>query len=207
MEDIDSAPEEKARGITINTAHLEFETEYRHYAHVDCPGHADYIKNMITGTAQMDGAILVVSGIDGSMPQTREHVLLSKQIGVPSLVIFINKVDLEDADEESLAIIELEARELLEQYDFRGGETPVVYGSALLALEELETGPKEVGEDEWVDDIFNLMEAVDEFIELPIREIISPFLMPIEDTFSITGRGTVATGRIERGIINIGDLL
>lgn len=207
MEDIDSAPEEKARGITINTAHLEFETEYRHYAHVDCPGHADYIKNMITGTAQMDGAILVVSGIDGSMPQTREHVLLSKQIGVPSLVIFINKIDLEDADEESLAIIELEVRELLEQYDFRGGETPVVYGSALLALGELETGPKEVGEDEWVDDIFNLMKAVDEFIELPIREIISPFLMPIEDTFSITGRGTVATGRIERGTINIGDLL
>jgi elongation factor Tu len=207
MEDIDSAPEERARGITINTAHLEFETESRHYAHVDCPGHADYIKNMITGTAQMDGAILVVSGTDGPMPQTREHVLLSKQIGVPSLVVFINKVDLEDADEDTLAIVELEVRELLEQYNFRGEETPVVYGSALLALAALETGPKEPGEDEWVDGIFNLMKAVDEFVELPTRDAASPFLMPIEDTFSITGRGTVATGRIERGTINIGDLL
>jgi elongation factor Tu len=203
--DIDAAPEERERGITINTAHVEYETENRHYAHVDCPGHADYVKNMITGAAQMDGAILVVSAADGPMPQTREHILLSKQVGVPHIVVFLNKEDQVD-DEELLELVELEVRELLENYDFPGEEIPVVTGSALQALEKVVANPNITrGEDKWVDKIFQLMEEVDDYIPTPNRDTEKKFLMAIEDVFSITGRGTVATGRIERGTINIGD--
>ena len=193
---IDAAPEEKARGITINTAHVEYETKNRHYAHVDCPGHADYVKNMITGAAQMDGAILVCSAADGPMPQTREHILLARQVGVPYIVVFLNKVDMVD-DEELLDLVEMEVRDLLSQYDFPGDEVPVIRGSALKALEDPE-GP-------WADKILELMKAVDEYIPTPQREVDKPFLMPIEDVFSITGRGTVATGRVERGTLKVGD--
>nr|UPY84131.1 elongation factor Tu [Emiliania huxleyi] len=203
---IDSAPEEKARGITINTAHVEYETETRHYAHVDCPGHADYVKNMITGAAQMDGGILVVSAADGPMPQTREHILLAKQVGVPHLVVFLNKADQVD-DEELLELVELEVQELLENYDFPGGEIPFISGSALLALQAVEGGTKAKGDDKWVDKIFDLMESVDNYIPAPERDIEKTFLMAVEDVFSITGRGTVATGRIERGILKIGDTI
>lgn len=206
MDDIDSAPEEKARGITINTAHVEYETENRHYAHVDCPGHADYVKNMITGAAQMDGGILVVSAADGPMPQTREHILLAKQVGVPHLVVFLNKSDQVD-DEELLELVQMEVQELLEKYDFPGDEIPFVSGSALLALQALEGGTKPKGEDKWVDKIYELMEAVDNYIPAPIRDTDKTFLMAVEDVFSITGRGTVATGRIERGILKIGDTI
>ena len=204
FDEIDSAPEEKARGITINTAHVEYETETRHYAHVDCPGHADYVKNMITGAAQMDGAILVVSAADGPMPQTREHILLAKQVGVPHLVIFLNKADQVD-DEELLELVELEVQELLENYDFPGDEIPFVSGSALMALQALEDGSKQRGEDKWVDLIFKLMDSIDDYIPTPVRDTDKTFLMAIEDVFSITGRGTVTTGRIERGIIKVGD--
>jgi len=204
FDEIDSAPEEKARGITINTAHVEYETANRHYAHVDCPGHADYVKNMITGAAQMDGGILVVSAADGPMPQTREHILLAKQVGVPYLVIFLNKADQVD-DEELLELVQLEVQELLESYDFPGDDIPFVSGSALLALQAVEDGPKERGADKWVDLIYELMDAVDSYIPTPERETDKTFLMAIEDVFSITGRGTVATGRIERGTINVGD--
>ena len=204
FDEIDSAPEEKARGITINTAHVEYETANRHYAHVDCPGHADYGKNMITGAAQMDGGILVVSAADGPMPQTREHILLAKQVGVPYLVIFLNKADQVD-DEELLELVQLEVQELLESYDFPGDDIPFVSGSALLALQAVEDGPKERGADKWVDLIYELMDAVDSYIPTPERETDKTFLMAIEDVFSITGRGTVATGRIERGTINVGD--
>ena len=203
---IDSAPEEKARGITINTAHVEYETETRHYAHVDCPGHADYVKNMITGAAQMDGGILVVSAADGPMPQTREHILLAKQVGVPHLVVFLNKADQVD-DEELLELVELEVQELLENYDFPGDEIPFISGSALLALQAVEGGTKAKGDDKWVDKIFDLMESVDNYIPAPERDIEKTFLMAVEDVFSITGRGTVATGRIERGILKIGDTI
>jgi elongation factor Tu len=192
---IDNAPEEKERGITINTAHIEYQTENRHYAHVDCPGHADYVKNMVTGAAQMDGAIIVVAATDGPMPQTREHILLSRQVGVPALVVFMNKVDLVD-DPELLELVEMEIRELLTEYDFPGDDLPVIQGSALGALN---------GEAEWVTKVEELMDAVDNYIPLPERAIDKDFLMPVEDVFSITGRGTVATGRIERGIINSGD--
>nr|CAA36740.1 unnamed protein product [Cyanophora paradoxa] len=204
-DEIDAAPEEKARGITINTAHVEYETEKRHYAHVDCPGHADYVKNMITGAAQMDGAILVVSAADGPMPQTREHILLAKQVGVPNMVVFLNKEDqIDDAD--LLELVELEVRELLSKYDFPGDQIPFVSGSALLALESLSSNPKLMrGEDKWVDKILALMDAVDEYIPTPERPIDKSFLMAIEDVFSITGRGTVATGRIERGAIKVGE--
>jgi elongation factor Tu len=204
FDEIDSAPEEKARGITINTAHVEYETEKRHYAHVDCPGHADYVKNMITGAAQMDGAILVVSAADGPMPQTREHILLAKQVGVPHLVIFLNKADQVD-DEELLELVELEVQELLENYDFPGDEIPFVSGSALMALQALESGQKARGEDKWVDLIFKLMDSVDDYIPAPERDTDKSFLMAIEDVFSITGRGTVTTGRIERGIVKVGE--
>jgi len=204
FDEIDSAPEEKARGITINTAHVEYETADRHYAHVDCPGHADYVKNMITGAAQMDGGILVVSAADGPMPQTREHILLAKQVGVPYLVVFLNKADQVD-DEELLELVQLEVQELLESYDFPGDEIPFVSGSALLALQAVENGPKEKGQDKWVDLIYDLMEAVDTYIPTPERDTEKTFLMAIEDVFSITGRGTVATGRIERGVVNVGD--
>jgi elongation factor Tu len=193
--DIDSAPEEKARGITINTAHVEYETENRHYAHVDCPGHADYVKNMITGAAQMDGAILVVSAADGPMPQTREHILLARQVGVPSLVVFMNKSDQVD-DEELLELVELEVRELLSEYEFPGDDIPIVIGSALKAIE---------GDPEHKQKILDLMAAVDSYIPTPEREIDKPFLMAVEDVFSITGRGTVATGRIERGKVKVGE--
>lgn len=204
-EDIDAAPEERARGITINTAHVEYETENRHYAHVDCPGHADYVKNMITGAAQMDGAILVVSAVDGAMPQTREHILLARQVGVKRLVVFLNKADQVD-DVELLELVELELRELLQSYDYPGEEIPFVPGSALLALEAVVANPSiKKGENKWVDKIFDLMDAVDNYIPTPEREIDKPFLMAIEDVFSITGRGTVATGRIERGQILVGD--
>jgi elongation factor Tu len=192
---IDNAPEEKERGITINTSHIEYQTENRHYAHVDCPGHADYVKNMVTGAAQMDGAIIVVAATDGPMPQTREHILLSRQVGVPALVVFMNKVDLVD-DPELLELVEMEIRELLSEYDFPGDTIPVIQGSALGALN---------GEPEWEEKVMELMDAVDNFIPLPPRAIDKDFLMPVEDVFSITGRGTVATGRIERGIINSGD--
>ncbi len=195
FDSIDNAPEERERGITIATAHVEYETEGRHYAHVDCPGHADYVKNMVTGAAQMDGAILVVAATDGPMPQTREHILLARQVGVPYIVVFLNKVDLVD-DEELLELVEMEVRELLEQYEFPGDDIPIVKGSALGALN---------GESEWEDKIIELMEAVDSYIPTPERDTEKPFLMPIEDIFSITGRGTVATGRIERGTINTGD--
>ena len=204
-DDIDNAPEEKARGITINTSHVEYETGDRHYAHVDCPGHADYVKNMITGAAQMDGAILVVSAADGPMPQTREHILLAKQVGVPSLVVFLNKQDMVD-DDELLELVELEVRELLSDYDFPGDDIPVVSGSGLQALEKMIANPTmKKGEDEWVDKIYDLMDQVDAYIPTPERAIDKPFLMAVEDVFSITGRGTVATGRIERGKVKVGD--
>ena len=204
-DDIDAAPEEKARGITINTAHVEYETENRHYAHVDCPGHADYVKNMITGAAQMDGAILVVSAADGPMPQTREHILLAKQVGVPNLVVFLNKQDMVD-DEELLELVELEVRELLSSYEFDGDSIPIVSGSALQAVETMTSNPKiKKGENEWVDKIYALMDEVDAYIPTPEREVDKPFLMAVEDVFTITGRGTVATGRIERGKVKIGD--
>ncbi|HEY9638165.1 MAG TPA: elongation factor Tu [Coleofasciculaceae cyanobacterium] len=204
-DEIDAAPEEKARGITINTAHVEYETEKRHYAHVDCPGHADYVKNMITGAAQMDGAILVVSAADGPMPQTREHILLAKQVGVPSLVVFLNKQDMVD-DEELLELVELEVRELLSSYEFDGDNIPIVAGSALQALEVMASNPKTPrGENEWVDKIHALMDEVDSYIPTPERDVDKPFLMAVEDVFTITGRGTVATGRIERGKVKIGD--
>ncbi|WP_017732380.1 elongation factor Tu [Nafulsella turpanensis] len=192
---IDNAPEEKERGITINTSHVEYQTEKRHYAHVDCPGHADYVKNMITGAAQMDGAILVVAATDGPMPQTREHILLSRQVGVPALVVFLNKVDLVD-DAELLELVEMEVRELLSEYDFDGDNIPIIAGSALGGLN---------GEAQWVEKIEELMNTVDEYIPEPERLVDLPFLMPVEDVFSITGRGTVATGRIERGIVNSGE--
>ncbi|EPR68799.1 elongation factor Tu [Cyclobacterium qasimii] len=192
---IDNAPEEKERGITINTSHVEYQTEARHYAHVDCPGHADYVKNMVTGAAQMDGAILVVAATDGPMPQTREHILLARQVGVPSLVVFMNKVDLVD-DPELLELVEMEVRELLSFYDFDGDNIPVIAGSALGALN---------GEAKWEDTVMELMKAVDDHIPLPERAIDKDFLMPVEDVFSITGRGTVATGRIERGVVNSGE--
>jgi len=195
FDSIDNAPEEKERGITINTSHIEYETENRHYAHVDCPGHADYVKNMVTGAAQMDGAILVVAATDGPMPQTREHILLGRQVGVPRIVVFMNKVDLVD-DEELLELVELEIRELLSFYDYDGDNTPVIQGSALGALN---------GDEKWSEKVLELMEAVDTWIVLPPREIDKPFLMPVEDVFSITGRGTVATGRIETGVINSGE--
>ncbi|MEK5068008.1 elongation factor Tu [Sporosarcina sp. FSL K6-1508] len=195
--DVDNAPEEKERGITINTSHVEYETATRHYAHVDCPGHADYVKNMITGAAQMDGGILVVSAADGPMPQTREHILLSRQVGVPYLVVFMNKCDMVD-DEELLELVEMEIRDLLSEYDFPGDDIPVIKGSALKALE---------GEEEWEDKIVELMAAVDEYIPTPPRDTEKPFMMPVEDVFSITGRGTVATGRVERGVVKIGDVV
>ena len=201
--DIDGAPEERARGITINTAHVEYETENRHYAHVDCPGHADYVKNMITGAAQMDGAILVVSGADGPMPQTKEHLLLAKQVGVPNIVVFLNKEDQVD-DPELLELVELEVRETLEDYEFPGDDVPIVAGSALEALEALINNP-EVSDNEWVNKIFKLMENVDSYIPTPERETDKSFLMAVEDVFSITGRGTVATGRVERGVLKTGE--
>jgi elongation factor Tu len=202
---IDNAPEEKARGITINTAHVEYETESRHYAHVDCPGHADYVKNMITGAAQMDGGILVVAATDGPMPQTREHILLAKQVGVPSLVVFLNKEDLMD-DPELLELVELELRELLTSYDFPGDDIPIIKGSGLQALEAMTKNPKtKRGENPWVDKIYELMDAVDSYIPTPERDVDKPFLMAVEDVFTITGRGTVATGRIERGKVKVGD--
>ena len=195
FDSIDSAPEEKERGITINTAHVEYQTQNRHYAHVDCPGHADYVKNMVTGAAQMDGAILVVASTDGPMPQTREHILLARQVGVPRLVVFMNKVDMVD-DPELLDLVEMEIRELLDFYEFDSENTPIIRGSALGGLNN---DPK------WVETILQLMEAVDNWVPVPPRLVDQPFLMPIEDVFSITGRGTVATGRIERGVINVGD--
>ena len=195
FDNIDAAPEEKERGITINTAHIEYETEKRHYAHVDCPGHADYVKNMITGAAQMDGAILVVSAADGPMPQTREHILLSRQVGVPYIVVYLNKADMVD-DAELLELVEMEVRELLTEYGFPGDDVPVVSGSSLGALN---------GEQQWVDKIIELMNAVDEYIPTPERAVDQPFLMPIEDVFTITGRGTVVTGRVERGVIKVGE--
>jgi len=202
---IDNAPEEKARGITINTAHVEYETGSRHYAHVDCPGHADYVKNMITGAAQMDGGILVVAATDGPMPQTREHILLAKQVGVPSLVVFLNKQDMMD-DEELMELVEMELRELLTDYDFDGDNIPIIKGSGLKALEAMTANPKtQRGENEWVDKIYELMDAVDASIPTPERDVDKPFLMAVEDVFTITGRGTVATGRIERGIVKVGD--
>ena len=202
-DEIDKAPEEKARGITINTAHVEYETEHRHYAHVDCPGHADYVKNMITGAAQMDGAILVVSAADGPMPQTREHILLARQVGVPYIVVFMNKVDQVD-DEELLELVEMEIRELLSSYDFPGDDIPIIRGSALRALEALTEGKiaKETPECQC---IFELMDAVDSYIPEPERASDKPFLMPVEDVFTITGRGTVATGRVERGVVKVND--
>nr|AYD72546.1 elongation factor Tu [Halicoryne sp. HV04044] len=204
-DEIDSAPEEKARGITINTAHVEYETENRHYAHVDCPGHADYVKNMITGAAQMDGAILVVSGADGPMPQTKEHLLLAKQVGVPQIVVFLNKEDQVD-DPELLELVELEIRETLDNYEFEGDSIPIVSGSALLALEALIENPQvQKGDNQWVDKIYDLMNQVDTYIPTPERQTDKPFLMAVEDVFSITGRGTVATGRVERGTIKVGD--
>ena len=197
---IDNAPEERQRGITINTSHVEYETEKRHYAHVDCPGHADYVKNMITGAAQMDGAILVVAATDGPMPQTREHILLSRQVGVPAIVVFLNKMDMVD-DEELLELVEMEVRELLSEYEFDGDNAPVIAGSALKALEEVKAG--QLGE--WSEKIMELMNAVDEYIPTPERDTDKDFLMPIEDVFSISGRGTVVTGRVERGILKLGD--
>ena len=202
---IDKAPEEKARGITISTAHVEYETGARHYAHVDCPGHADYVKNMITGAAQMDGAILVVSAADGPMPQTREHILLARQVGVPYIVVFMNKVDMVD-DEELLELVEMEVRELLSSYEFPGDDIPVVKGSALRALDALTANPNlQRGGNEWVDRIWELLDAVDSYIPTPERDIDKPFLMPVEDVFTITGRGTVATGRVERGQVKTGE--
>ncbi|WP_318616149.1 elongation factor Tu [Sporosarcina sp. YIM B06819] len=195
--DVDNAPEEKERGITINTSHIEYETATRHYAHVDCPGHADYVKNMITGAAQMDGGILVVSAADGPMPQTREHILLSRQVGVPYLVVFMNKCDMVD-DEELLELVEMEIRDLLSEYDFPGDDIPVIKGSALKALE---------GDEAYEEKIMELMAAVDEYIPTPPRDTEKPFMMPVEDVFSITGRGTVATGRVERGVVKVGDVI
>jgi len=195
FDSIDNAPEEKARGITINTAHVEYQTANRHYAHVDCPGHADYVKNMVTGAAQMDGAIIVVAATDGPMPQTREHILLARQVNVPKIVVFMNKVDMVD-DEELIELVEMEIRELLSFYEFDGDNTPVIRGSALGALN---------GEAKWEDKVMELMDAVDEFIPIPLRDNEKPFLLPVEDVFSITGRGTVATGRIETGVVNTGD--
>ena len=195
FESIDNAPEEKERGITINSSHVEYSTENRHYAHVDCPGHADYVKNMVTGAAQMDGAILVVAATDGPMPQTREHILLARQVGVPSIVVFMNKVDMVD-DEELLELVEMEIRELLSFYDFDGDNIPIIAGSALGALD---------GEEKYEESVMKLMEAVDEYIPIPERDMDKPFLLPVEDVFTITGRGTVATGRIETGVINTGD--
>ena len=195
FDSIDNAPEEKERGITINTAHVEYQTANRHYAHVDCPGHADYVKNMVTGAAQMDGAIIVVAATDGPMPQTREHILLARQVNVPRLVVFMNKCDMVD-DEEMLELVEMDMRDLLSQYEYDGDNTPIIRGSALGALN---------GEAEWVDKVMELMDAVDNWIPLPPRDIDKPFLMPVEDVFSITGRGTVATGRIETGIVKVGD--
>ena len=194
--DIDKAPEEKERGITINTSHIEYETEKRHYAHVDCPGHADYVKNMITGAAQMDGAILVVAATDGPMPQTREHILLSKQVGVPKMVVFLNKVDMLEGEEEMIELVEMEVRDLLSKYDFDGDNTPVIQGSALKALE---------GDEKYEKAIHELMDAVDTYIELPEQELDKPFLMAVEDVFTITGRGTVATGKVERGTVKINE--
>ncbi|MGE0003279.1 MAG: elongation factor Tu, partial [Candidatus Izemoplasmatales bacterium] len=194
---IDSAPEEKARGITINTAHIEYETKTRHYAHVDCPGHADYVKNMITGAAQMDGAILVVSAADGAMPQTREHILLAGQVGVPKMVVFLNKADMVD-DPELIELVEMEIRELLDEYNFPGDETPIIVGSALRAME---------GDEEYQKKIIELMDAVDAYIPLPERPTDKPFLMPVEDVFTITGRGTVVTGRVDRGTIKVGETI
>jgi len=206
-EDIDAAPEEKARGITINTAHVEYETENRHYAHVDCPGHADYVKNMITGAAQMDGAILVCSAADGPMPQTREHILLARQVGVPALVVFLNKQDQVD-DEELLELVELEVRELLSDYEFPGDDIPITTGSALKAVEALTANTTiSKGDDEWVDKVLALMDTVDDYIPTPERDVDKPFLMAVEDVFSITGRGTVATGRIERGVVKVGETI
>ena len=196
FDQIDKAPEERERGITISTAHVEYETPNRHYAHVDCPGHADYVKNMITGAAQMDGAILVVAATDGPMPQTREHILLSRQVGVPYIIVFLNKCDMVD-DEELLDLVEMEVRELLDDYDFPGDDTPIIRGSALMALED-PAGP-------WGDKIVELFEAVDSYIPEPERDNDKPFLMPVEDVFSITGRGTVATGRVERGVLEVGN--
>lgn len=205
FDEIDAAPEEKARGITINTAHVEYETETRHYAHVDCPGHADYVKNMITGAAQMDGAILVISASDGPMPQTREHILLSRQVGVPKLVVFLNKVDQVD-DDELLDLVEMEARELLSEYEFDGDNLPFVRGSALKALNALNENPTtQRGDNKDVDCIWQLMDVVDDYIPTPERDVDQPFLMPVEDVFSITGRGTVATGRVERGRVKVGE--
>jgi len=198
FEDIDKAPEERERGITINIAHVEYETEPRHYAHIDCPGHADYIKNMITGAAQMDGSVLVVAAPDGPMPQTREHILLSRQVGVPYIIVFLNKVDMMD-DEELLELVEMEVRELLSDYEFPGDDIPVIRGSALKALEATSA------DDKWVQPIFELLDALDSYIPDPERDIDKPFLMPIEDIFSISGRGTVVTGRVERGIVHVGD--
>ena len=204
FDEIDAAPEEKARGITISTAHVEYETEKRHYAHVDCPGHADYVKNMITGAAQMDGGILVIAATDGPMPQTREHILLARQVGVPRLVVFLNKCDMVD-DEELLDLVEMEARDLLTQYEFDGDNIPFIRGSALKALEAVQANSSiKRGEDKWVDKIWELMDAIDEYIPTPERDVDQPFLMPIEDIFSITGRGTVATGRVERGRVKVG---
>ena len=196
FDNIDKAPEERERGITINTAHVEYETEKRHYAHVDCPGHADYVKNMITGAAQMDGAILVVAATDGPMPQTREHILLSRQVGVPYIVVFLNKCDMVD-DEELLDLVEMEVRELLDQYEFPGDDTPIIRGSALMALQDPDCA--------WADRVMDLLDAVDDYIPQPERPNDKPFLMPVEDVFSITGRGTVATGRVERGVIKVSD--
>ncbi|MGI6488447.1 MAG: elongation factor Tu [Syntrophomonadaceae bacterium] len=199
-EQIDKAPEEKERGITISTSHVEYETANRHYAHVDCPGHADYIKNMITGAAQMDGAIMVVSAADGPMPQTREHILLARQVGVPYIVVFMNKTDMVD-DEELLELVDMEIRDLLNEYEFPGDDTPIVMGSALKAL-ECGCGTREC---EWCSKIWELMDAVDEYVPLPDRDVDKPFLMPVEDVFTITGRGTVTTGRVERGMVKVGD--
>ena len=204
FDEIDAAPEEKARGITISTAHVEYETADRHYAHVDCPGHADYVKNMITGAAQMDGGILVIAATDGPMPQTREHILLARQVGVPKLVVFLNKCDMVD-DEELLELVEMETRELLSSYEFDGDNIPVIKGSALKALEAVQANPNvKRGEDKWDDKIWELMDAVDSYIPTPERDLDKPFLMPVEDVFSITGRGTVATGRVERGKVKVG---
>ena len=205
FDEIDAAPEERARGITISTAHVEYETTARHYAHVDCPGHADYVKNMITGAAQMDGAILVIAATDGPMPQTREHILLARQVGVPNLVVFLNKCDMVD-DPELLELVEMEARELLSNYEFDGDNIPFVHGSALKALEAVQANPTIArGADQWVDKIWELMDAIDSYFPTPERDLDKPFLMPVEDVFSITGRGTVATGRVERGIVKVGD--
>lgn len=196
FDSIDNAPEEKERGITINTAHVEYETANRHYAHVDCPGHADYVKNMVTGAAQMDGAIVVIAATDGVMPQTREHILLARQVNVPKLVIFLNKCDSPDVDDEMIELVEMDVRELLDEYEYDGENTPIIKGSALGALN---------GEPKWVQSVLDLMDAVDTWIPLPPRDIDKPFLMPVEDVFSITGRGTVATGRIETGVVKVGD--